>query len=105
MEPTFRATFVTEMTTYLGTKTSNVTPTEIGVLRNRYKDIYDNTPQHLRPRIFEQLLCSVELYLTMTEELYKNNNPDFMKFVLKTSVELQSLMKQYLSAFELDAEK
>ena len=105
MNNNIRELFVTEMINTLSKNSCNVTPTEIGVLRNRYKTIYDSTPSHLRPRIFEQLLCSVEIYLTLSEELYKNNNPAFMKLVLKTSEDLRLLIKEYLSAFDHGVEK
>jgi hypothetical protein len=97
----FRYSFLLEYFKTLEQNTIKVKPQEMGILRERYQKIYSQTPRHLRPRVFEQLLCSVQLFAAQSEELYKEDNLAFAAFLLKLSKSLNEIIEEYHSSFEI----
>ena len=96
---TFREDFIELFYSHLEKNTHFVSPTEIGVLRARYMRIYENTEPRLRLHVLEQLFLSLQMYVTLCQELAPRDGLKFTKMLNKLNVDMTAQFDELKAAF------
>jgi len=99
----FRHALLLEYFKSLEKNTVQVKPQELGILREQYAKIYQQTARKRRPRVFEQLIFSVQLYAAQSVELHPGDDMAYTAFLLKLTNSLNDIVQEYYSAFEITA--
>ena len=100
----FRSEFIKRYIESLEHKTTHVQPIELGILSERYSQLYDQNPENTQKQhIFEQLCVSLELWLIHSS---KDINPDddiaYIQIVTNVSNHLKKIQQSYKVSFETD---
>jgi hypothetical protein len=88
-----RQVYVQHFLEGLSKDATHVTPMELGILQNRYRELYTSTPKILRPRLFEQLCLSVIIWVTLDDDIKRDDTMAYIQ-VLHDTKRLISTIKE-----------
>jgi hypothetical protein len=81
-----------------------VQPSELGLIRRRYQDMFNITNREMRPRIFEQLTLGVLIWISMCMNETNSTTLDETYFALQTKRDLSKKVEEFERLFAFKPE-
>ena len=100
----FRSEFIKRYIESLEANTTHVQPIELGILSERYSQLYNQNPDSVKKQhIFEQLCVSLELWLIhSSKDVHPVDDIAYIEIITNVSNQLKKMKQCYIASFETD---
>ena len=98
-QSSFRQSFISKLLTDVENKAMYVKPAEVGILRERYIALYNNTDNGMKSRLYEQLCISMLLWTSASADiLCPNDDLEYVRLMTTLRDIVQTSVRQYSAA-------
>jgi len=100
MGDSFRKEFLLKYLVSVEKESVHVTPIEVGILHERFSRMVTNTPNEMKPRVFEQLCLSILLWIASSSDVYAKQDIKYIQMISNCKRLIDEIISAFNDGFE-----